>query len=238
MELPSCMDLAGHGKHSSKYLLKLKKSLYGLKNAYLNWHDKLKDGFEGRGFVESLSDLCVFILKGMVILVYVDDCILNSKEDFIIQKFIDSMKDNPEGFEFIEERTMNAYLGVDIYPLLDGKVFTFSQQFLIDRIIQALGFDPKTTKGATKILQMDIHFWTKMKMVLPGKHIVNTVVSPACLDICKKQHVLTLQYQTINAQYLTMIHTFNMNHQSIISADIYWILETRAWSIDLTLRKV
>ena len=31
MELPAGMDLAGHGKDSSKYLLKLKKYLYGLK---------------------------------------------------------------------------------------------------------------------------------------------------------------------------------------------------------------
>ena len=44
---------------------------------------------------------------------------------------------------------MNAYLGVDISPLPDGKGFTLYQQFLIDIIIQALGFDPNTTKGAT-----------------------------------------------------------------------------------------
>ena len=73
MELPSNMDLSGHGKDSSKYVLKLKKSLYGLKNASLNWHNKLKDAFEERGFVESLSDACVFILKDIIILVYVDD---------------------------------------------------------------------------------------------------------------------------------------------------------------------
>ena len=120
------MDLAGHGKGSSKYLLKLKKSLYGLKNASLNWHNKLKDAFVDRGFVESLSDPCVFISKDMIILVHVDDCILISKEDFTIAKFIDSMKDTSEVFEFTEEGTVNAYLGVDISPLLDGKVFTLS----------------------------------------------------------------------------------------------------------------
>ena len=60
------------------------------------------------------------------------------------------MKDTPEGFEFTEEGTMNAYLGVDISSFPDGKGFTFSQPFLIDQIIQDLGFDPKTTKGATK----------------------------------------------------------------------------------------
>ena len=71
----------------------------------------------------------------MIILVYVDDCILISKEDFTIQKFIDYMKDTPEGFEFTEEGTMNAYLGLVIYPFPDGKGFTLSQPLLIDRII-------------------------------------------------------------------------------------------------------
>ena len=36
MELPAGMYLAGHGKDSSKYLLKLKRSLYGLKQASMN----------------------------------------------------------------------------------------------------------------------------------------------------------------------------------------------------------
>ena len=61
MGLPAGMDLAGHGKDSSKYLLKLKRSLYGLKQASMNWHCKFKTDFEDRGFVESLSDPCVFI---------------------------------------------------------------------------------------------------------------------------------------------------------------------------------
>ena len=101
----------------------------------------------------SLSEPCVFILKDMIVLVYVDDFILISKEDYTIQKFIDSMKDTPEGFEFTEEGTINAYLGVDSYPLLDGKGFTLSQPFFIDRNIQASGFDQKTTKGATNNTQ-------------------------------------------------------------------------------------
>ena len=75
-------------------------------------------------------------------------------------------------------------------------------------------------------------------MVLPGKHLGNTVVSSACVDICKEQNVLTLQWQPINAQDLTMIHTFHMNDQSIVSSNIYWILETRELSIDLTLREI
>ena len=59
------------------------------------------------------------------------------------------MKDISKIFELTEEGAMNAYLVADIYPLPDGKGFTLSQPFLIDRIIKAWGFDPNTTEGAT-----------------------------------------------------------------------------------------
>ena len=64
--------------------------------------------------MESLSDPCVFISKSMIILVYVEDCIIISKEDLVIQKFISSLKAGTEDFVFTEEETMNSYLGVDI----------------------------------------------------------------------------------------------------------------------------
>ena len=96
MEFPAGMDLAVHGKDNSKHLLELKRSLYGLKQASMNWHCRLKTGFEDRGFVEFLSDPCVFISKEMIILVYVDDCILTSKEALVIQKFISSLKAGTE----------------------------------------------------------------------------------------------------------------------------------------------
>ena len=83
----------------------------------------------------------------MIILVYVDDCILISKEDLVTQKFISSLKAGTEDFVFTEEGTMNSYLGVDIYSFPDKKGFTLSHPFLIDRFIQALDFDPKTIKS-------------------------------------------------------------------------------------------
>ena len=85
----------------------------------------------------------------MIILVYVDDCIIISKRAFVIQKFISSLKSGTEDFIFTEEGTMNSYLVVNIYSFLDKKDFTLSQPFLIDRVIQALNFYPKTTKSAT-----------------------------------------------------------------------------------------
>ena len=85
----------------------------------------------------------------MIILVYVDDCIIISKKAFVIQKFISYLKAGTKDFVFTEEGNMNSYLGVDISSFPDNKVFTLSQPLLIDRVIQALNFVPKTTKSAT-----------------------------------------------------------------------------------------
>ena len=82
----------------------------------------------------------------MVTLVYVDYCILISKDDLAIQNFIDSLKTGTKNFVFTEEETMNQYLGIDISPLKDKKGFTLLQPLLIERIIQYFNFDPKRTK--------------------------------------------------------------------------------------------
>ena len=121
MELPAGMDLQGKGVSSSRYLLKLTKSLYGLKQGSLNWHNKLKTALIDRGFMESISDPCVFISKNMIILVYVDDCILISKGDQPIKDFVQSLHNGPEKFVFTEEGTLESYLGVSISNLPGGK---------------------------------------------------------------------------------------------------------------------
>ena len=143
MELPAGMEV----EDGSKSILVLRKSLYGLKSASFNWHQKLKAALINRDFVESLSDPCVFIGKDMIILVYVDDCIIISKSKFQTDNFINSLAKGQENFDFTDEGTLSSYLGVEISKQPNNEGFTLSQPYLIERIIQALGFDPSTTKS-------------------------------------------------------------------------------------------
>ena len=46
-----------------QHVLRLRKSLYVLKQASANWYDMLKKGLELRGFQESIVDPCVFLKK-------------------------------------------------------------------------------------------------------------------------------------------------------------------------------
>ena len=129
-----------------------------MKNTSLNWYNKVKEAFEDRGLVDSLSDPCVFISKDMIILVYFDDIIFISKEYFTIKKFIYSMKDTPESFEFTEEGAVNVYLGVDISPLPDRKGFKLYQPLLIDILSKLWVFIQRPQKVLQKIPHMGIHF--------------------------------------------------------------------------------
>ena len=61
MELPIGMEVPGSEGSNKFYVLRLRKSLYGLKKASADWYDMLKKGLEIRGFKDSVADPCVFI---------------------------------------------------------------------------------------------------------------------------------------------------------------------------------
>ena len=78
MYLPIGFQVDGETEEDSErsYVLKLNKSLYGLKQASFNWYEKLKTGLENRGFTSSKIDPCMYFKMGMIVLTYVDDCII------------------------------------------------------------------------------------------------------------------------------------------------------------------
>jgi hypothetical protein len=80
MELPAgikTIDVTDNNRRC--YVLKLNKSLYGLKQAGYNWFEKLCDGLFARDFIQSQVDKCVFFRKDCIILTYMDDCIILGK---------------------------------------------------------------------------------------------------------------------------------------------------------------
>ncbi len=100
----------------------------------------LKEGLEARDFFQSNVDPFVFYKEGMVVLVYVDDCIVISLKEQPIIDFIQSLKDGPEKFNLTEEGDIKAYLGMDFVFNQDGS-FEMRQPFLIQNILDLVGLD-------------------------------------------------------------------------------------------------
>ena len=72
----------------SGYVLKLKRSLHGLRQSPLNWFLELKSRLEARGFKQATiprTDIaigpCLFESYDVICLVYVDDCLFFAKDE-------------------------------------------------------------------------------------------------------------------------------------------------------------
>ena len=99
------------------YILKLKKSLYGLKQASHNWYEKLNQSLLDQYFTPSKIDSCIFMKYGMILIFYVDDCIILADSEARIDVLIHSLKNGKEKYILTEEGSIDKFLGICIYKL-------------------------------------------------------------------------------------------------------------------------
>ena len=104
-----------------------------------------------RDFKPSKIDPCIFMKSGVIMLVYVDDCIIISDSTMKIDYFIHTLQNGSENFVLTVKDAIDKFLGVDIEKIDDNK-YELSQPFLIERLINLLKKDFDTEpKGKDRI---------------------------------------------------------------------------------------
>ena len=127
-------------------VLKLKRTLYGLKQSPHYFFKYFTERLLKLGLTASNFDPCLFMSKTLIVIIYVDDILIYGKNDEEINDFIERMKQ--EDVALHREGTAEGYLGVDIQR--EGNSITLRQEGLTKRIISALGLDSKlSTSVAT-----------------------------------------------------------------------------------------
>ena len=123
-------------------VLKLFKSLYGLRQAPKTFYDKITEGLTERGFVQSKVDKCLFMKDEMVCVIYVDDTIIAGPDPKAIEELITSLgiakEEQRHSFQLRDEGEVGDFLGIRIEKT-GIKQFTLSQTGLINKVL-------KTTK--------------------------------------------------------------------------------------------
>jgi hypothetical protein len=70
----------GYAGQGDERVCRLRRTLYGLKQASRTWHEALRDCLCGLGFESSNADPCLFVLRSgsdiVFVLVYVDDMLI------------------------------------------------------------------------------------------------------------------------------------------------------------------
>ena len=96
--------------------LKLKKSLYGMKEAPKLWGDFLSKALDRASFHPANEDLGVYYGRGMAIVVYVDDVLFFGPDESEMERVIQELQ--TDGFELKREKngddTAYSFLGIEL----------------------------------------------------------------------------------------------------------------------------
>jgi transposase InsO family protein len=123
------------GFNNGHKVYKLKKSLYGLKQAARVWNKTLNDALTTNGCKQNETDKCLYVKREnervMYVLIHVDDILVASNDKNLVER---TMKKIGECFEIKNLGEAKHYLGLSI-ERKNGN-FMISQQQYIDEIVK------------------------------------------------------------------------------------------------------
>jgi hypothetical protein len=117
-------------------VLKLSKSVYGLKQVPRYFFEHLSKKMELCGLKQSNKDPCLFIEKSVIAVVYVDDVLFYSKSDDDINNIISTLRAE-HNILIQREGDAEGFLGVSV--IKDKSRLILAQAGLTECMVKALG---------------------------------------------------------------------------------------------------
>jgi hypothetical protein len=149
-------DLAQHDDpkyNDLSHYLKLKRNLYGCKQAACNWFKHLTNGLLNQGFTQTKTDSCLILQKDCILVVYVDDCLIFSQSDTVINDLITALSSS---FLLEDKGDVSAFLGVQITKDPTTKTISLTQPGLIQQVINNICMN-KFAKGKDTPVDSILH---------------------------------------------------------------------------------
>ncbi|KJX96367.1 retrovirus-related Pol polyprotein from transposon TNT 1-94 [Zymoseptoria brevis] len=117
-------------KDAHKYIIHVKKGLYGLKQAAALWHYDAVDTLQKLGLTRTVSDACLFQGKGILVLLHVDDFQIFGQSDHKIDKLIKGLEQKYT----IKVVDTNVFLGLYLKEGKDGSMSVSQEHYSRDKL--------------------------------------------------------------------------------------------------------
>ena len=119
---------------------KLKKSLYGLKQASRQWYLKFDEIITDFGFKENMVDPCIYLKisgsKFIFLVLYVDDILLASSDLGLLHETKTYLFKN---FEMKDMGEASYVIGIEIFRDRSLGILGLSQKAYIDKVLERFG---------------------------------------------------------------------------------------------------
>ena len=139
------LGFSQYDKNGKKMCLKLKKTLYGLRQSPRAFWKYITVKLQEVGLEQSKFNPCLFVGPDVICIVYVDDLIFWSKEVPRINRV--AMELRNLGVDLEQEDDAAGFLGVTLDRDASTGLLEMKQTGLIKRVIEALGLDDGYAKG-------------------------------------------------------------------------------------------
>jgi hypothetical protein len=111
----------------------MKRSIYGLNYAPYLWWEHILKALKELGHKPSKHNQCLFYMKDLMIVLYVDDAGIAAPTVELIDAFVDGLK--AKGFELTKEGSFSEFLGIKFEEDTLAGSITMTQTGLIKKII-------------------------------------------------------------------------------------------------------
>ena len=133
-----------YGSNGEELVCKLKKSIYGLKQASRNWNDTIDQWMRSYGFKAANADPCLYV-KGseehddiLVVVIWVDDLIIAGSNVKVVADFKRAISTR---FKMKDLGALRWILGMEIRRDRPNRRIEISQEAYIDQMLKKFGMD-------------------------------------------------------------------------------------------------
>lgn len=125
---------------SIKKVCKLRKAIYGLKQAGRQWFKRIDAVIKEFGLTQSKNDQCIYYIRNtkitMILALYVDDIIIASNDNALTDKFVRKLQDH---FDIRDMGVPKHCIGLEV-DVKDGEI-SISQPGYISSIVKKYGLE-------------------------------------------------------------------------------------------------
>ena len=154
------------GKES--LVCKLKKSIYGLKQASRQWYLKFNNTILSYGFVENTVDTCIYMKvtgsQFVILVLYVDDILLAANDKGMLRDVKEFLSKN---FEMKDMGEASYAIGIEIFRDRSQGVLGLSQKAYINKVLERYRMDKSDElKSHLFLVHFSVCFSLKYELLL------------------------------------------------------------------------
>ena len=153
MTLPEGFDMFHKDAPAARgQVARLRKTLYGLRQAPRAWYQNIDDFFKSCGLIRSCEDFSLYLSPTLAIVLYVDDILLFAKD---AGEIVGMKKNLKREYKMVDLGELRQFLGLQVQRNRPGRKLFIHQRPYVEKILER--FQMQDCKGLSTPMELKFY---------------------------------------------------------------------------------